>query len=158
MELTRDGLAGALINEGVPYSDAMILGAVAGGESGYRPGAENLSDIEESIGLFQINTWAHYDKLEAATGSSNKADWFAWLKVPENNVKMAAQVYKSQGLGAWSVYTNGAYLNYMGDYEAPAVDRSSGGRSGSATSGAAAGPAPALLIFGVIAAVLVLRG
>lgn len=111
--ITSDQIISQLVYFGVPVEDARILAAVAYGESGYNAGAENLSDIEESIGLFQINTWAHGPKLEIATGSYNKEDWFTWLKDPINNISMAAQVYKSQGLGAWTQYTNGNYQNYF---------------------------------------------
>lgn len=103
-----------LVSLGVPLSDAGILGAVAKGESGYRPTAEAITPKEHSVGLFQINTFAHGKKLEKWTGSKDPAVWYEWLKVPDNNIFAASQVYHSQGLGAWSVYKSGKYKQWLG--------------------------------------------
>lgn len=101
-----------LIELGVPAHHAEILGAVAKGESGYRSFAEG--DSGNSWGLFQIYIPAHWDKLERWTGSSDRKVWIDWLKNPENNIFAASQVYRSQGLGAWTVYKTGAYKPYLG--------------------------------------------
>lgn len=101
-----------LISHGLPPADANTLTAVSYGESGYNPNA--VGDGGDSIGLFQINIPAHWPKLVSWTGSTNRADWVTWLKNPDNNIYAASEVYKSQGLGAWSVYNNGSYKAYLG--------------------------------------------
>lgn len=103
-----------LVALGVPLHDAQILAAVAMGESGYNPAAAKDDYIETSYGLFQINIDAHYPKLKNWTKSGDMEVWKTWLKNPDNNIFAASQVYHSQGLGAWSVYTSGAYKQYMG--------------------------------------------
>lgn len=110
--MTGNDIYNSLVNLGVPAGDARKLVATGYSESGMNntiPG-----DGGNSIGLFQIYMPAHPDKLTILTGSSRKADWISWLQVPENNIKAAAAVYKSQGLGAWTEYRNGHYKQYLG--------------------------------------------
>lgn len=109
--MTPNDIYQGLIKEGVPAKDAQILVATAKSESGLNPNA--AGDSGNSIGLFQIYIKAHYDKLMAWTGSARAADWIIWLKDPQNNIKAAAAVYKSQGLGAWTEYNNGHYKQYL---------------------------------------------
>lgn len=101
----------SLIGQGIPARDAEILTAVGMAESGLNRQA--VGDGGDSIGLFQINTPAHYPYLERQTGSKNKTVWDSWLMEPGNNIAAAAAVYKSQGLGAWTMFTNGGYLRYI---------------------------------------------
>jgi len=98
---------------GVPPADAQILAAVAMGESGYNPIAELHTADEDSVGLFQINMFAHGDKLTGFTGSQDMAAWRTWLQDPLNNIQAAAAVYFSQGLGAWTQFTKGGYLQHL---------------------------------------------
>lgn len=100
-----------LVEYGVPLPDAKTLAAVGYAESGYRPGA--VGDNGDSLGLFQINIPAHWDKLARWTGSRDRNAWEDWLKNPDNNIMAASQVYRSQGLGAWTMYTNGGYKQYL---------------------------------------------
>lgn len=118
MEITADWIKGKLIGYGVPAGDARILAAVAYGESGYNPAAELITSDEHSTGLFQINTFAHSDKLERWTGSNSPDVWHDYLTNPEKNVFAASEVYKSQGLGAWTVYTSGGYRQYLDSSDA----------------------------------------
>lgn len=103
-----------LIGYGVPANQANILGAVAGAESNYNPKALGDKNLGGSVGLFQIHLPSHADKLKKWTGSSNRQDWVNWLQDPDNNAYAASQVYKSQGLGAWTAYNTGAYKSYLG--------------------------------------------
>lgn len=111
--ITPEAIYYALVGGGVPASDARILTAVAQGESSLRPDA--VGDNGHSIGMFQIYIPAHGDKLQAMTGSPNENYWKSWLTDPLNNINAAIAVYNSQGLGAWSVYNNGAYEQYLSD-------------------------------------------
>lgn len=52
-----------------------------------------------SCGLWQIRSFASRTDCES-------------LKNPQINLEWAIKVWKSQGYGAWSVYTNGSYLRY----------------------------------------------
>lgn len=104
-----------LVKHGVPPEDARILVATAVAESGLRADAVGDKHISwaPSVGLFQIHIPAHWDKLQKFTGVRNLEKWEEWLKEPEFNAFMAAQVYKSQGLNAWTCYRTGAYRQYL---------------------------------------------
>jgi hypothetical protein len=104
-------IANKLTSYGISAEDARILAAVAYAESSYRPGA--VGDNGESFGLFQIHIPAHWDKLQKHTGSSDRSVWEDWLKDVNNNIFMASEVYKSQGLGAWTMYRNQMYRQYL---------------------------------------------
>lgn len=103
-----------LVEYGVPHDDAITLAAVGYAESGYIPNSYGDRSLGGSIGLFQIHLPAHWDKLTKWTGSQEREDWIDWLENPVNNIKAAAAVYKSQGLGAWTMYNNGGYKSYLG--------------------------------------------
>jgi len=98
---------------GVPANDARILAAVAYSESGLQSDIIGDKQYGGSVGLFQINTFWHADKLKKWTGSENKEDWVSWLSDVDNNIYAAAAVYSSQGLSAWTQYRTGAYKSYL---------------------------------------------
>lgn len=76
---------------------AITMVAIAGAESSYNKNADNGI----AAGLWQVNYRAH-------------TQWTAQqLKDPETNAGAAASVYKSQGLAAWTTYTNGAYKRFI---------------------------------------------
>lgn len=64
-------------------------------------GAGGRRTNEYSVGLYQINTYAH------------KNYSVAQLKNPTINAKEALRIYKSQGLRAWGGYTDGGYKKYL---------------------------------------------
>jgi hypothetical protein len=104
-----------LVGGGIDPQNAQILAATAHGESGLN--TEAIGDGGNSIGLFQIYMPAHPDKLQAMTGSTDRAVWEEWLKDPINNINAAIAVYNSQGLGAWTIYNIGAYKAYLNDVD-----------------------------------------
>lgn len=108
-----------LVGGGIDPYNAQILAATARGESGLNPSA--IGDNGNSFGLFQIYIPAHYDKLQAMTGSNDRAVWEEWLKDPINNINAAIAVYNSQGLGAWTIYNIGAYKPYMNDIDTSGI-------------------------------------
>lgn len=118
----------------------VVMVAIAGGESGWRADAggdtprtlRNLGltasaekaktfncplgseDGPASWGLWQILMPVHRDKLgRLGAPTSDPCATAAWLKVPQNNTMAAKSIYDSQGLGAWSVYKNGAYRQHL---------------------------------------------
>lgn len=90
------GLSGC---RGVPTSTWV---AIALAESGGNPNARLATSIEDSRGLWQINTWAH--PWAKSTDLYN----------PSTNAAAAKKVCSMQGPTAWSTYTNGAYLKFLG--------------------------------------------
>jgi len=103
-----------LVSYGVPYNDAVILTAVGYAESSYYTGNIGDYDYGYSVGIFQINLSAHSSQLQQWTGSNDTNVWISWLSNLDNNIYAASEVYKSQGLSAWTMYNNGQYLKYLG--------------------------------------------
>lgn len=58
---------------------------------------------EYSIGLFQINQPVHRARIAVASGipASDQAGQVAWLEVPENNARIAADLFREQGYRPW---------------------------------------------------------
>jgi hypothetical protein len=81
------------------FSEAQIpiAVAVALAESGGRTDARLTSSVEDSIGLWQINTKAHpqFDKVR--------------LTEAVYNAQAAHSVWAGSGWGAWTTYTSGKY-------------------------------------------------
>lgn len=116
----------ALINAGIPSSDAGTLTQISGAESGYgasQIGAANRNGTTD-YGLFQVNSGAWPQLNPSSLVDAPLA----------TQASAAATVYKQQGLGAWSTYNSGAYQNFS-------TGQSSAGMSG-APSGAATGTSP----------------
>lgn len=118
------------------YDNAIIAVAVALAESGGREDArgDHISIFDPpyqrraaqfacngytSIGLWQIHMPAHYPRLQGATGSNNPCDWAAWLSIPDNNARVAheiwqgSQVARGDGWLPWSTYKVGAHQRYL---------------------------------------------
>lgn len=74
--------------------------AVMQAESGCNPGS--LSPTCDR-GLLQVNC-VHVGKV-----GGNLAALFD----PATNIRVAYQIYSTQGIGAWSAYKNGAYLKFL---------------------------------------------
>lgn len=76
------------------------MAAIAMGESGGNPRARG--DGGQSHGLWQIYRVAH--------------PWARRLNLfnPATNARAAMRVYRSQGLGAWTIYRNGAWKRHLG--------------------------------------------
>ena len=129
------------------FGDAVKMVAIAGAESGWRNDARgdplsyfhnqgiysyDAYDCEGylSFGLWQIFQGVHYATLRSLTGSDAPCVWRDWLFNPDQNGSMAFMIWtgrKKAGLDPftpWSVYNNGAYLNYMAQ-ALEAVERAS---------------------------------
>lgn len=79
-----------------------LMTAIAMAESGGNPAAHNPSG-EDSRGILQINV---------GPGANTDLAGFN-LFDPYQNAQAARIVYDRQGPGAWSVYTNGAYQQFL---------------------------------------------
>lgn len=90
-----------LIQNGASPDEARMLSAIAMAESSGNPGAANVSDIEKSYGLFQINTNVHSLSPEQAMD-------------PNVSAQYALSLVRSQGYKPWSVFTNGSYKQFLG--------------------------------------------
>lgn len=100
-----------LLAAGFDAKDVPLFTAIAMAESsGNVRASRSDTDVH---GLWQIRYPVHVDKLRAL-GISNREG----LYNPLNNAKAAYAIYKSQGIGAWSAYTNGAYKQYLGAAQA----------------------------------------
>lgn len=96
---------------GFTAEEAKTLAAISVGESSGNPNAvgPQWNGDAGSIGLLQIQTGAHPDLVQKYGGIEG-------LKDPLNNIKAAYDVFVAAGrsFSPWSVFTNGDYLNHMG--------------------------------------------
>ena len=100
---------------GFTPEQARIMGAIGMGESKGNAGIDTVQSgtdpdksNEYSIGLFQINTQAHGDKLDKLGYTVDD------LRDPVKNAKVAKMVYDEVGgFTPWSVYTKGIYKDYL---------------------------------------------
>lgn len=95
---------------GATPEEARILTAIAKGESGWNTQAHNPVGRDNSYGLWQINMLGSMGAARRKQFgiSSNEELWD-----PAVNAKAAVAILRSQGLKAWSVYTNGSYQQYL---------------------------------------------
>ena len=89
--------------------DGTVALAIAKAESTLRPEICHIDEREYSCGIFQINLRAHYKKVPGI-GYEEKAEW---LKEPENNIRIAKQLFDTSGFWPWSVWKNGAYKLWL---------------------------------------------
>lgn len=130
-------LEGLWIKAGGPRDKAPLMAAIAEAESGGNSDAHNPSGAS---GLWQI------------LGNPFPGNPFD----PATNARMAVAKYKSQGLGAWVTYTNGAYKQYLSNKTSP--DGNVPGSPTAATAQAVAGGSADCLIPNPLSASLPLVG
>jgi len=110
--VSKKQLVQLLRQAGFPEKDIPTMVGIAGGESSYNPQAynPNANTGDKSYGLFQIN-------MLGAMGPERRRQFGLesndQLFDPATNVKAAKQIYDTQGLGAWSVYNNKSYQNFL---------------------------------------------
>lgn len=78
------------------------------------PKCELHTDVEDSIGVFQINIMSkvhhiHWDKIPGDTLEEKKES----LQNPYINTLVAYRIFKDSGFEAWSAYTSQRYLRDM---------------------------------------------
>lgn len=98
------GVANVLREAGFPEELVPTFMAIARAESGWNPTAINTSNRNGSTdrGLFQINS-VHQGNPWYPTNPND----------PLQSAKAALQIYRQQGLNAWTVYKTGAYQKFM---------------------------------------------
>lgn len=110
--LSKAQITGLLRQEGFPEEVIPTMVGIAGGESGFNPRAHNpdASTGDNSYGLFQINMLGGMGpERRQLFGIKSNEELFD----PVKNVKAAKAIYDRQGLGAWSVYSSGAYKDNL---------------------------------------------
>jgi len=114
-------LEGLWINAGGSSTLAPVMAAIAEAESGGCSTAQNPSG---ATGLWQI------------LGAVNPADQNS-LTDPAVNAKEAVLKYQSQGPGAWTTYTSGAYKAYLNGSTTPDTSVPAGGTPATTTAATA---------------------
>ena len=109
-QLTMEQLVGLAKGAGFSDGDAVIMAAIAKGESGGNSNAKNFKPPDKSYGLWQINM---IDNLGPARMKEFGLQREDQLFDPVTNAKAAYAIRKSQGLSAWTIYKNGAYKNHL---------------------------------------------
>jgi len=104
-----------IIAKGRSPEFAKKLSAIAMAESGGNPtidtvqsGLDPNKSNEYSVGLFQVNTQAHMDKL-------NRRGWTVDdLRDPDKSLDIALEIHdEAGGFKPWGAYTNGSYSKYL---------------------------------------------
>lgn len=99
---------------GFDSSLSPTIAAISLAESGGNPMAHNPRYPDNSYGLMQVNM---LDEPGYQLGAERRQRYGLQsndqLFDPLTNMKAAKDIYDSQGLGAWSVYSSGAYKNHL---------------------------------------------
>ena len=114
-QLTMEQLVGLAKGAGFPTNEAVIMAAIAKGESGGNSNAKNFKPPDKSYGLWQINMIGNLGPARMQEFGLQREDQ---LFYPVTNAKAAYAIRKSQGLSAWTIYKNGAYKNHLSAAEA----------------------------------------
>ena len=99
---------------GIPEKDVPLMTAIALAESGGKSGAHNTKYPDNSYGLWQINMldepgYMLGEERRKQFGLKSNDELFN----PVTNAKAAYAILKQQGFGAWSVYTNRSYEQFL---------------------------------------------
>jgi hypothetical protein len=116
---TYSQLEGLWINAGGSTVLAPVMAAIAMAESG---GCSTALNPSGASGLWQI------------LGAVNSADQNSLFN-PGVNAKEAVLKYQSQGLGAWTTYTSGAYKAFLSNSTTPDTAVTTADTSASASAG-----------------------
>lgn len=103
------------VDLGLSDSEATTFAAIGMAESNGRTGIDTVQsglDVDKSnefsVGLWQVNTQAHMDKL-------NRRGWTVDdLRDPRKNAEIAVEIYRERGnFEPWGAYTNGSYQQFL---------------------------------------------
>ena len=110
--VTQSSIEGLLRQAGWPENLISTMGAVAMAESGGDAGVvnDNRGTGDLSYGLMQINM---IDELGPDRMRRYGLSSYDDLKDPLTNLRVALQIYREQGIGAWGAYTNGSYRRFL---------------------------------------------
>ncbi len=113
---TKSDLYQLAIDQGIPKDQASTFAAIGIAESGgdatndtVKSGLDPHKKNEYSVGLWQVNTKAHQNKLDARGWTVDD------LRDPVKNATIAAEIYRESGgsFKPWGAYTNGSYKNHL---------------------------------------------
>jgi len=114
-QLTMEQLVGLAKGAGFSADEAVIMAAIAMGESGGNSNRTNFVPPDKSYGLWQINMIGGLGPARLREfGLSSESQ----LLDPVTNAKAAYAIRKSQGLSAWTVYKAGIYKNFLAQAQA----------------------------------------
>ena len=110
--VSQGDIEGLLRQAGWPENLISTMGAVAMAESGGNAGVvnDNRGTGDLSYGLLQINM---IDELGPDRMRRYGVKSYDDLKDPLTNLRVALQIYREQGIGAWGAYTNGSYRRFL---------------------------------------------
>ena len=109
-QLNAQQIASLLQQQGIAKEKIPTMTAIALAESGGRSQAFNPQGLDRSYGLWQVNMHGGLGPARMKQfGLKNEKDLFD----PTTNAKAAKQILGSQGFGAWSVYKNKKYKEYL---------------------------------------------
>ncbi len=123
---------------GFSPAQASIMAAIAMGESSGRPDAwnGNAGTGDNSYGLWQINMLGGMGperrRLFGIQSDNQLLD-------PMVNARAAFKIYQMQGFGAWSVYTNGSFRQWLTRAQSTRAAAPSGGGGGGGYGGGGMG-------------------
>ena len=113
--LTIEQIQQAAIAGGFTPEEAPVISAIAMAESGGNPNAHNPRYPDDSYGLMQINMLDDPGS-NYMLGASRRRKYGIQnsdLKNPVINMKVAKDIWDTQGPNAWSVYQSGAYKKHL---------------------------------------------
>jgi hypothetical protein len=114
-QLTIEQLVGLAKGAGFGADEAVIMAAIAMGESGGNSNRTNFVPPDKSYGLWQINMIGGLGPARLREFGLSSEDQ---LLDPVTNAKAAYAIRKSQGLSAWTVYKAGIYKNFLAQAQA----------------------------------------
>jgi hypothetical protein len=114
-QLTIEQLVGLAKGAGFSADEAVIMAAIAMGESGGNSTRTNFVPPDKSYGLWQINMIGGLGPARLKEFGLSSEDQ---LLDPVTNAKAAYAIRKSQGLSAWTVYKAGIYKNFLAQAQA----------------------------------------
>jgi hypothetical protein len=114
-QLTIEQLVGLAKGAGFSADEAVIMAAIAMGESGGNSTRTNFVPPDKSYGLWQINMIGSLGPARLKEFGLSSEDQ---LLDPVTNAKAAYAIRKSQGLSAWTVYKAGIYKNFLAQAQA----------------------------------------
>ena len=128
--LNFEQLESLALQAGFEPDVAPTMAAIALAESGGNPNAHNPVYPDNSYGLTQINMIDIKDEDEEyLLGAERRAryglDSNEQLKDPLTNMRVAKDIYDREGLNAWSVFKNGAYLDFLPQSKMPGTNYNS---------------------------------
>lgn len=111
--LTIEQIQQAAIAGGFTPQEAPVISAIAMAESGGNTNAHNPRYPDDSYGLMQVNMLDEPGYMLGAERREKYGIQNEDLKNPVVNMKVAKDIWDTQGPNAWSVFKSGAYKQHL---------------------------------------------